>query len=318
MRLLIPVLIAVLTALIFGCGGAEDNQPAETRTPVTEADQKPSHAELAADVLPRTEELAGFEQVGTAELISKSEMHDFVGPDSPVFERFGVLGAASADYMAMETSQQFVVDVYIFPSISEAFGIYSELSSNNSEFVAVGAEGFIDSGSLVFFKERFLARVTGYEETGTSDTALVRLGQTTALQIEGENAFPAAIEVMPSDNRIEHSCRYNPDSFMGYDFFSPVYTCDYRLGDSVSTLFFAPQGTEAEIILYTNGLKERGNTVVEGTAEDLKLYFTDDDSYGRIIMSAKIGRIAGVLNTPDRPQGMELLMKLWDNPVLSN
>ncbi len=318
MRVLIAIMITVLAALMFGCGGAEDNQPAETRTPVTEADQKPSHAELAADVLPRTEELAGFERVGTAELISRSEMPDFTGPDSPVFERFGVLGAASADYVALQTNQQFVVDVYIFPALSEAFGIFAELSSDDLEFISVGAEGFIDSGALVFFKERFLARVTGYEETGASDTALVRIGRTTALQIEGGNALPAAIGVMPSDGRIEHSCRYYPGSFMGYDFFSPVYTCDYRLGDSTSTLFLAPQGTEAEIILYTNRLKERGNKVVEGAAENLKVYFADDDSYGRVIMSTKIGRIAGVLNTPDRPQGMELLMKLWDNPALAN
>jgi len=299
-----------------GCGEGQKEEKSETATPAEELKTEPSPQETASEILPRTEELTGFEQVASPDLIAQSDLADFIGADITLFKRFGVLGAASADYVSVETSQQFTVDTYLFPSIAEAFGIYAELGAPEGNYVSVGAEGFFDSESLVFFKDRYMVRVAGYESTGIDDSVLTLLGRTTALQIEGENSFPAAIEVMPDSGRIEHSCRFYPDSFMGDDFFSPTYTCDYELLDSVSTLFFAPRGSEAEIIQYTHELELQGKAIYRGTENDLELYFFDDDTYGRVIMSAGVGRTAGVLNTPDRDHGMEVLNKLWNNVEL--
>ena len=296
--------------LLAGCGGQEEPEPSSEQTAIEETEEP---GRVASKVLPRTEELTGFEKVSSDRLFDPAGLHDYIGDDADVFANYGVKAAASADYGSTAADLQFSIDVYRFGNAYQAFGMYAFERIPEYTFVDVGTQGYLAQGSLVFFKAEFFVRISGYVESAKNDSAAVYLGTVTANRIEGDAVFPAAVRLLPDDGKIENTERYLPSMFLNHEFFSPTYTCEYRVGDSISTLFLIPKGSPAEIIQYSEVLKAWGNKVFEDQERGLQLFFCDDDKNGRVIMSSKGGRVAGVVNTPDRDLGMELLHKLWDN-----
>lgn len=302
----------LILTMLLGCGEKADQETTTTDKPasVSESDDL---AGRVSYVLPRTEELNGFEKASSDRLFDPEGLGDYLGEDASAFVEYGVSRAVVADYKSVPGEHQYVIDVYMFGSVSDAFGMYARLRSPDVTILDVGAQGFIEGGSLVFFKGDFLLKATAYTQSAEEDSALVYLAIVASNRIDSEAAFPEAIELFPAENKLDFTEAYYPSKFLDYDFFSPTYTCDYKLADSVSTLFFIPRGSPAEVIQYTQILTQRGNKVFEGQEGELTLYFCDDDRKGRVIVSTRGGRLAGVVNTPDRDHGLQLLRSLWDN-----
>ncbi len=310
MRLRYLFVLGITGLMLAGCGGQEEPEPSGEQTAITQTKEA---GRVASMVLPRTEELTGFEKVSSDRLFDPAGLHDYIGDDADVFANYGVKEAASADFGSTDADLQFSIDVYRFGSAYQAFGMYAFERIPEYAFVDVGTQGYLAQGSLVFFKTDYLIRISGYVESPKNDSAAVYLGMVTANRIEGDAVFPAAVRLLPDEGRIENTERYFPAMFLNHEFFSPAYTCEYHVGDSISTLFLIPRGSPAEIIQYVDVLKAWGNKAFEDQEGELRLFFCDDDKNGRVIMSSKGGRLAGVVNTPDRDLGMELLHKLWDN-----
>ncbi|MFH1893074.1 MAG: DUF6599 family protein [Candidatus Zixiibacteriota bacterium] len=304
------ILVNLIFVLVTGCGEQSDTESSGQQGA---AKSSPKQVVSATAILPRTEELAGFEKVSDDRVFDAYGTLDYVGEDSLLFADYRVVAAASADYIATEADLQFAVDVFRFPGYSEAFGIYAHDRTPELKFVNVGTQGYIADGSLSFFRGDYYVKVSGYAASEDNDSAAVYLGMAAANRIDQKSVYPAAILLMPEEGKIINSEEYFPSKFLDHDFFSPAYACRYHLGDSVSTLVFMPRGSTAELLQYKEILTNRGNKVIEEQQGELRLYFCDDDRHGRVIMSSRAGRLAGVINTPDRILGMELLMKLWNN-----
>ncbi len=307
------VITAAILLIMGGCGKRDGSE--------TEPSGESGHSGAADDltgkissVLPRTEELTGYEKVSDDLMIDPDELPDYLGTEAETFANYGVKKAGAADYMSADGELRFVIDVYFFDNVSNAFGIYAHGRSPNEHFVEVGTEGYIAAGSLFFFKGGFYVRVTGYIESPESDSGAAFLGRVTANRIPGEPVFPAAIRILPDESKLKKTERYYPSMFLDYDFFSPAYTAEYSFDDSVVTLVFIPRGSEAELIQYNQALIARGNKVFEDTDGAMQYYFCDDDIHGRVVTTARGGRLAAVVGVPrDAGPAMTLLIKLWEN-----
>jgi len=310
MKIRYIILVNLIFVVMAGCGEQSETESSGQQGTVESSSKQ---VVSVTSVLPRTEELAGFEKVSDDRVFDAYETLDYVGEDSVLFAGYKVTAAASADYIATEADLQFTVNVYRFPGYSEAFGIYAHDRTPDFEFADIGTQGYLSDGSLSFFSGEYYVKVSGYAASKDNDSAAVYLGRASANRIDQKSVYPAAILLMPEDGKIANSEKYFPSKFLEHDFFSAAYTCQYHLGDSVSTLVLIPRGSTAEILQYKEILTNRGNKVFEDQRDDLRIYFCDDDRHGRVIMSSKPGRLAGVINTPDRILGMELLTKLWDN-----
>jgi len=308
----IGVISAVVTGslIMLSCGGKTDEQKGTGEVEQT-VRKSEDLAEKVTSLFPRNEELTGFERTSGVKSIPPVGLHDYLGDAADTFDIFAVKMSASADYRSTESDAQFSVDIHLHSNMSFAFGMYAERREASYPSVNVGTQGYIDAGSLSFFKDAYFVTVSGYARSDASDTAAVDLGRAIAAKIDGNPVFPAAIQLLPDEGKIANTEKYVPLSLLGHRWFSPAYTCRYQLGDSIATLAFLPRASTAELIQYKQLVKNRGNQVFEGQLDSLQVYFFDDDQHGRVIMTARPGRIAGVINTPDRDHGINLLQKLW-------
>ncbi len=301
---------AVALTLLIGCGG---NDKTNDKPEITQdrGDGRMS-AETAAK-LPRTEEMTGFEKASSDQVFEKDNLRDYIGIEADTLFRFGVIGAAAADYRSTDSELQFSVDIYRFIDQSHAFGAYALNRTPDLTFADVGTQGYFDAGRFVFCDSVYLVRVTGYSSSDASDSAALYLGRAVDRRIGGETGFPVAVSLMPDTGKIENTERYFPSDFLDVKCFSPAYTCDYDLGDSVSMLAFIPSGSTAELEQYKQFVSNSGNTVREAKIADIAVYFYDDERYGKVIMTSRAGRLVGLVHTPDRDRGLALILKLWDN-----
>lgn len=304
------IIANMILILIASCGGkSEDGKSDQTAA----SKETSANATDVASILPRSEELAGFDKFSDERTLVSEELLDYLGDDSTLYANYDAIAAATADYRDTTRNLQFAIDVYQFPGYSEAFGIYAHYRDTSYTFLDIGTQGFLNDGRLLFFCGDYFVKVTAYANTAEDDSTAIYLGKITANRMKQKAVYPAAVLLMPDSAKIANSAQYIPSNLLDHEFFSPAYTCLYHVVDSISTLVFIPRGSTAELLQYKQILINRGNTVVEDQQGDLRLYFCDDDRFGRVIMSSRAGRLAGVINTPDRPNGMELLMRLWKN-----
>jgi hypothetical protein len=255
-------------------------------------------------------ELPGFKVTLSPRTVETFQVREMAGEITELLMRYGLEGAAAAKYLSEVGGAEFAVSLYSFADVRAAFGAYAEIRKLEFAYRDIGSQGFLHGGALLFFKDRFVARVAPVG-IANDNSGAEQLGRMLSERIPGDTDFPAAVRLFPDDGRVRNSERYLPSGFLDYDFFSPTYTCLYHLGDSISTLFLTPRGATAEIIQYTELITNRGGKVVADSAMGVRVFFVDDDTRGRVIMISKGGRLAGVINTPDGPLGMALLDKLW-------
>ena len=301
---------AVALTLLIGCG--ETDRTKDKLEITQDRGDDRVLAEVAAK-LPRTEEMAGFEKASSDQVFEKDGFRDYIGVEADTLFRFGVIGAAAADYRSIDSELQFSIDIFRFMDQSHAFGAYALNRTPDLTFVDVGTQGYFDAGRFIFCDSAYLVRVTGYFSSDASDSAALYLGRAVERRIGGETGFPVAVSLMPDTGKIENTEHYYPSGLLDVKCFSPAYTCDYDLGDSISMLVFIPSGSTAELEQYKEFVSHSGNVVREARIADIVVYFYDDERYGKVIMTSRAGRLVGLVHTPDRDRGLALILKLWDN-----
>jgi hypothetical protein len=299
-----------LVSLCLGCGKSDDKS-ALKESPAHEK-HEPSEAKETMSLIPRTEELVGYEKTSSNRIIEADQLEDFLGSEFDLFRKYHVQHAVTADFRATDSDLQYSLEVMKFEHGSYAFGAYSMLRHPDLDFLPIGTQGFIDGSSLTFYSSDYVIRVRGYQRSAESDSGAVTLARVVEKKLGDSPGLPMAIQLMPEDGRVENTEKYIPSRFLDVKFFSPAYTCEYELPDTTMTLFFIPRGATAEIHQYEEFLSARSGRVVKATMDDILIFMCDDDRFGRVIMTSRSGRLAGVLRTPNRDIGLGLLKKLWD------
>lgn len=107
------------------------------------------------------------------------------------------------------------VQVLEFPDKLKAFGFYSRLRSPHKKFVQIGAEGFLSSSELVFWKENFCVILHFPGEHDDKKGILLSLGQKISSQISGGADEPDLALLFPEKGLVPHSVVYEPKNILG-------------------------------------------------------------------------------------------------------
>ncbi len=251
-----------------------------------------------ADLLP--------EQVGA--VVRSSEVRTFVGESlweyinggAETYHQYGFIEVATAYYKLDET--EITADIYRFDQADHAFGLLSSIRPPGPLTVTLGAGGFSSETSIDFIKGEYLVRLTGYEPTDKTMTAIESLSRLLADKAPGTTDLPSSLTLFPQSNRIEGSERLLAKSFLGQVFLTEVYAVDYQLGKQSVTLFLTDDAANAKLDQWLTEVGEETSTVPDLTFDGTKFLVVENSYYGRIVAGARSDKLIGIIGYSDQLQ----------------
>ena len=128
------------------------------------------------DVLPASNEVAGWEKTGETKTYTPSNLSDYIDGGADQYLKAGFKSASTSDYK-FQGKIEAVADVYVMSSGDAAKAIFEADPAGSAKSISVGdaSRGF--GQSAVFRKGPYLVRIVGYQESPETQPALTQLAQ---------------------------------------------------------------------------------------------------------------------------------------------
>ena len=193
--------------------------------------------------------------------------------------------------------EKTTVDVYEFPSATDAFGAYSQWRDGAAVVLPIGAEGFETDEGVNCYNGRFFFRVKVAEPSLAGMSALRSMAAEAAGQVKPGLVNLPHLKFLPQRGRLANSIVYVKRNFAGREFLTNVATARYRAGEVEFRCFICayenPAGA-AEALGKLKDARQAGESVRHGR---MTLTYRDEFDgqvsvvlVGRFIVAATAGR----------------------------
>ncbi len=281
------LLAASMTALILllvACGGQKS-----TREVLSSASFLPEKIDSLH--IERSSEIQTFE--GEA-------LFEHINGGAEIYHQYAFIEVATAYYLRGET--EISVDIYRFASEDNAYGLYTTIRPDNPAIVQLGVEGFATETTMDFVKGMYVVKLTGFEESPETASAIIDLARVVDGLIPGTTNRPGAFSLFPPDNRTVASDRIHAESFLGQSSLNTVYSQGYEM-DSDTLILFLTEDPSGDKFQQWAEQAVTGEAVLEMSKDlpyDDKVLMIDDTYYGRIIAGTKGNLLLGMVNYDDK------------------
>ena len=272
-----------IIGLVFGCSGEKSTTGTQTTT----------------DFL--TEKVNDVSRSSEVSLYEGQSLWEYIDGGAEVYHQYGFVEVATAYYKLGEA--EITADIYLFDSPAHAFGLLSTLMPPEPQLVEFGALGFKSPTSIDFIKGPYLVRLTGYDESEQTGSAIQTLAESLAVRVPGTAELPAELTSFPDSGRVAASEKLLARSYLGQAFLTEVYAVDYTLDGDRFTLFMSDDTSGEKFLQWSAAVGDRAG-IAEGLPYDGGRSFkTVNSYYGEIVAGLKAGRLMGVVGYTGRLQG---------------
>lgn len=219
---------------------------------------------------------------------------EYIDGGAELYHTYGFAGVATADYKMGD--HDLLLDLYRFDDPDGAYGLYSALRPDSTEFVLLGIEGFVTGSSVEFVKGVYLVRVIAYEESDEIAAAARALADKVADGLPGTVEPPTTFGLFPVDHAVDRTDRIVGEGFMGQSFLNWVYTQDYQVDGGTYTLFLKDDLTGEAYLAWKEAVPEKVSVATGLPFDDGHCFLTASDFYGDIVVGLKAGKLVGMLN----------------------
>lgn len=247
--------------------------------------------------LPKAIENAGVTMSSEAKTYVGETLYEYINGGAEVYHQYGFEEVSTAYYQKDET--EFILDVYQFGSVEGSYGLYSSTKFEDDEILAYGVEGYYSGNRLDFVKDKYLIRITGYDET--SRDIIEKIAQFMSGHIPGSADFPKAFSQFADGGQLSNKKIYS-EAYLGIKELTDFYTIDYLIGSDTVTLFLSDDEGGGKFMKWSQKLDEI-NTVKNKTGDiafdDNHGFSFEHSYYGTVIAGLKNGKLIGIINYSD-------------------
>jgi hypothetical protein len=180
-------------------------------------------------------DMRGWHVQGDVQNFTPQNLYEYIDGAADLYLSCGFEALAVAEYKD-EKNGSVIVEVYRHETPNDAFGIYSQERPAESRPIAIGTQGYIDKDLLNFFSGHYYAKINSFN-VGDEGPVLKAFAQNTAEKIGERGGLPALLSYFPTEGKKANSEKYIARNFLGYPFFSGVFTTDYEVAGSRFKLF---------------------------------------------------------------------------------
>lgn len=254
-------------------------------------------------------EIAGMHRAGPSEIYDPENLYEYINGAAESYLIYEFRELAVQIY-ENEQKQSVIVEIYRHENPVQSFGIYSQERPQVSNFLQIGAQAYYEKGLLNFLKGDYYIKIRSYDFMNDDRAVLTRFAEETDKLLPGDDKLPRSLSWFPEEGKIENSERFISQSFLGYIFFTNVFTADYRASSNDFKLFLLEaQNEEACKGMLQLYLQSKGISYEE-LGEDL--YSVNDPYQGTIGILRKNKYLLGSLNLEAVELRSNYLRSFWE------
>ena len=255
-------------------------------------------------------EIPGWTLSGEPQTFSPRTLYEHINGAADLYLASDFEELKVAEYKN-EKKASVIVETYRHRTPQDAFGIYSQERTSDGNFIAIGAQGYVDKNILNFVQGSYYVKLNSFD-TGAEDREVLRDVATKVATGLGEKAeLPSLLSLFPQEGKRGNSEKYLTRNFLGYPFFNGAYSARYEVAGDAFALFLieAEDRQEARGIIkrYLRQVKHPDRKASEGR------YRVSDPHHGVIDLFWKGSYIWGAVDLADTDQRSKILKAFEEN-----
>jgi hypothetical protein len=242
------------------------------------------------------------------------DLYKYINGEAEMYLPYGFTRAATVAYLRPGDKENAIVaNIYRMGSLLDAFGIYGNYRSPETEQINIGGEGFVEESQLMFYQDRYFVQIMA---SGKIDdpAAFKRCAAAISKGLPGRSRKPAELGFLKIPGAAKRSEKYYAQGLLGYGFFGKGMTVEVkRLVKPVKAfVIFTSSRKSVKPVFdaYAKHLEEsKGSPRVSSGSNGLNLQGVDPLYKGILLRQA--GRyIVGVAGLTDESEGQPIVNEI--------
>ena len=224
-------------------------------------------AQTPDEIKARLPQIAGWTINENIEIFNPDNLFNRINGAAPGYILFGFNELTAFEYIKDgdgDNPPYISLQAYRHATAEDAFGIYASERPSETDFLAVGAEGYQEGSMLNFFVDRLYVKIESPYDNEDVVKIIRQIAQEFGRNINLQPVFPKELQNFPSENKISRSEMYIPSGFLGHEFLNNAFTANYEVSGKNYQLFMIDAGSveQAKAVL---------NRYLQFTRQNLKL-----------------------------------------------
>lgn len=203
--------------------------------------------ESLRDLLPADGAVPGWSRDGEVQEFAGDDLYAYIDGGAEIYEEYGFRRVAVQDYRTA-AGASVSLELFEMATPEAAYGIYTFKRSGKGKGVALGGGGDLEDYYLNFWKGRYLATLTGFDQAPETLAGLRALAGAVDAKIAGTAGLPDLPAALPSQGLKPGSVKFLKGP-LGLNNVYPFYTAA-GLGFRSAVAAEYEDGTSAIILDY--------------------------------------------------------------------
>jgi hypothetical protein len=253
-------------------------------------------------------EVTGWKQSGEIQTFIPKTLFEYINGAADLYLMYDFQELEVAEYLN-EKKASVIVDVYRHKTPTHAFGIYSQERLSDTNFINIGAQGYIEKNVLNFLTGSYYVKLNSFNTGAEDEEILLNFAKKVSENLGEKGRLPSILSSFPEEGKKKNSEKFINKNFLGYSFLHSAFTADYELSGTKFKLFVIEGAGKDEckdmIQKYVQQTGSPRKDVVEGR------HLIPDPHHGEIELHWKGKYIWGILSLND-PSSRSKYLKLFE------
>ena len=296
----ISLAVLLLFACFISCSKREE-EAGKTSVQKTQGALSPDSQELMA-LLPEDNAVAGWTRKPEVRFFDPDDLFEYINGAAENYLIYDFQRVVTTEYSHPQKSSEAVVEIYRMRDPRSAFGIYASELNPDSEFLKIGAEGYLGGTALHFWSGPHYAKITVFQEGDDLKQDMKNFAQRLSEKMGPPGASLPEIDQFPAKDQIPHSMRYFPKDILGQTYLTRGFQASYRKGGSEFKLIIATPGdsdtAKEALARYRQFIASGGKVSRDVTSPGDGGFLGNDSFYGNMAALRSGNRIVIALGGP--------------------
>ncbi len=321
MRKGVWIIFALCIMSWIGCSATV--KPPESMEPAAseEAHRTPEDMQSQMETLfPEDGAFPGWQKRSEVAFFNEETLFQHINGAAEAFFAYDFQLCGTVEYNPVEDSSEdefILVDIYDMGRAINAFGMYASELYPESEFVDIGAQGYVESPALNFWKGTYYVKITGSSQAEEITRANMELARYIAQKIPGKAEKPSMLSLLPGIGLVSGTERFILSNILGYSFLKNGVTAAYQVGGEEKSLIImeceSVDEAKDQLAQFAAYEEKSGEGMTRITDLGEEGFVVNDRYYKRLVVVRQGRYLAVVMGVTDEAAARELIKRVIEN-----